>query len=67
MQLQIKSLDGEPVIRLPAALLGAGIGDTLHVQLTTRGLTLSRRPSKPHYTLEDLLAQDSAPGDPERS
>lgn len=70
MQLQIESQENEAVIRLPASLLeqlGAGVGDMLHVQLTTRGLTLSRRAPKPHYTLEELLAQDPAPGDPERS
>lgn len=70
MQLQIERLEGKAVIRLPEALLeqlGAGIGDTLHVQITARGLTLSRRPPKPYYTLDALLAQNSFPGDQERS
>lgn len=61
MQLQIESLEGEAIIRLPAALLeqlDAGIGDTLHLQITAHGLTLSRRPPGPHYTLEELLPQN---------
>lgn len=65
MQLQIESQENEAVIRLPAAVLeqlGAGIGDMLHVQITSRGLTLSRLPPKPHYTLEELLAQAPTPG-----
>lgn len=68
MQLQIENQDGDAVIRLPAAVLqqlGAGIGDSLHIQVTSRGLTLSRRPPRPYYTLEELLLQGHPSGDQE--
>ena len=55
----IEDWDGDGGIRIPDALLqelGIDVGDTLYLHTTSDGLVLSTR-LKPHYRLDDLLAQ----------
>jgi antitoxin component of MazEF toxin-antitoxin module len=58
-QIVIEDWDGDGGIRLPDALLqelSINVGDTLYLHTTSDGFVLSTR-LKPHYRLEDLLAQ----------
>ncbi len=57
----IEGCDGDGAIRIPAAMLqelGINVGDTLYLHTTPDGFVMSTR-RKPHYRLEDLLAQCS--------
>lgn len=57
----IEDWDGDGGIRIPDALLqelGINVGDTLYLHTTSDGVVLSTR-LKPHYRLDDLLAQDT--------
>ena len=55
----IEDWDSDGGIRIPDAMLqelGINVGDTLYLHTTSHGLVLSTR-LKPHYRLDDLLAQ----------
>ena len=55
----IEDWDSDGGIRIPDAMLqelGINVGDTLYLHTTSDGLVLSTR-LKPHYRLDDLLAQ----------
>lgn len=58
-QIVIEDWDGDGGIRIPDEALqelGIDVGDTLYLHTTSDGLVLSTR-LKPHYRLDDLLAQ----------
>lgn len=62
MQARITTVGSNAALRIPAHVLrewGAKVGDTVEVVIE-RGVLVAKR-LRPTYTLEELLAQESAP------